>query len=143
MKVLGITWNQKDDELSVDLNIIYENSFDLEPTKRNILKFMASIYDPIRIAVFVMKLKVLFQQICLSKCQWDDILLNDLLSQWFLLRETMKIKLTMPSYYFSPHKINEVNNVNLNGFCDASKKGYAAVIYINGHVPNNECQFRN
>ena len=66
------------------------------------------------------------------------MLSTNLLSQWFLLRETMKIKFTVPRYYFSPYLINEVNNVNLNGFRHVSKKGYVAVIYINGRTPNNE-----
>ena len=139
IKVLGVNWDQCGDKLTFDLNVIYQNSLDLQPTKRNILKLMASIYDPIGIlAVLVMKVKILFQRICLSKSKWDEILSSDLLSKWFLLREIFKITLSVPRYYFSTYSLNEVKNVYINGFCDASKNGYAAVIYINGHAPNNK-----
>ena len=42
LKMLGVNWDQREDKLIFDLNVIYQNSLDLEPTKRNISKLMAS-----------------------------------------------------------------------------------------------------
>ena len=138
-KVLGVNWELKKDEFIIDFNSIYEDSLGSKPTKRNVLKIMAKMYDPLGVsAVLVMSIKNLFQKICFSKCQWDDMLPNELLSEWFTLREAFKLRLSIPRYYFAPHDIDDVKCIQLNGFCDASQKGYAAVIYLHGRAHDNE-----
>ena len=62
LKVLGIDWHKQNDNFIIDLNKIYEAGFELPMTKRNILKIIASIYDPIGIISSVLALfKILFQ----------------------------------------------------------------------------------
>ena len=45
-KVLGITWNDLDDILVFDVKEMFLDALHVDPTKRNILKVVASAYDP-------------------------------------------------------------------------------------------------
>ena len=74
LKVLGIDWHKQNDSFIIDLNKIYEASIELPTTKRNVLKIIASIYDPIGIiSPVVVLFKILFQKISLLKCEWDSV----------------------------------------------------------------------
>ena len=73
LKVLGIDWHKQNDSFIIDLNKIYEADIELPTTKRNVLKIIASIYDPIGIiSPVVVLFKILFQKISLLKCEWDS-----------------------------------------------------------------------
>ena len=64
LKVLGIDWHKQNDSFIIDLNKIYEAGIELPTTKRNVLKIIASIYDPIGIVSPVVVLfKILFQKV--------------------------------------------------------------------------------
>ena len=137
VKVLGVLWDRSNDFLTVNLKQDYFNCDNQVPTKRNVLSVIAGLYDPIGIASPVVFLfKNLFQDICKMQKTWDTVLPNDLLERWLLLRESLNISLSVPRYYFSPHPLSSVTNINLHGFCDASQIGYAAVVYIVGCVDN-------
>ena len=72
-KVLGIDWDENKDILKLGVGEIFKNAEKISPTKRNILKIIASIYDPIGLLQpIVIKLKLLFQEICLLNIAWDD-----------------------------------------------------------------------
>ena len=47
-KVLGVQWNKETDKLNIDLSKL-TSSAKLTPTKRQLLQFIASIYDPVEI----------------------------------------------------------------------------------------------
>ena len=65
-KVLGIAWNEDNDTLILGVNELFESVINIEPTKRNILRVIASVYDPMGyIQPIIIKLKILFQEICL------------------------------------------------------------------------------
>ena len=62
LKVLVIDWHKQNDSFIVNLNKIYEAGIELPTTQRNVLKIIASIYDPIGIiSLVVILLKILFQ----------------------------------------------------------------------------------
>ena len=66
-KVLGILWDKQSDQLIFDFNDI-RSKFIEKPTKRSIIQSLASIYDPLGlIAPFIVKMKILFQDICVKK----------------------------------------------------------------------------
>ena len=46
-KVLGIRWNEVEDYLIMGVKEVSELAKDLKPTKRNVMKVIASIYDPV------------------------------------------------------------------------------------------------
>ena len=63
--VICIIWNDLDDILVFDVKEMFKDALHINPTKRNILKVIASAYDPIRVLQPIwIKLKILFQNIC-------------------------------------------------------------------------------
>ena len=61
-KVLRTNWNLEEDS-------------SLEPTKRNILRIAAKLFDPLPLISPVMVLlRMLLQELCLNKCEWDSLI---------------------------------------------------------------------
>ena len=49
----------------------------VKPTKRNILAIISSIYDPVGyLQPITVQLKILFQEICKVKVEWDDVVVK-------------------------------------------------------------------
>ena len=68
-------------------------------------------------------LKVLFQNVCLTKYGWDDPLTGEHQKVWYQwLNDFEKVRcIRIPRYYFTGFE-GEVNSANLHGFGDVSKK---------------------
>ena len=129
LKVLGIDWDKQNDSFVIDLNKIYEAGIKRPMTKRNVLKIIASIYDPIISPVVVVLFKILFQKILLLKCEWDSDLNLGLAPKWEKLLNSLKeMTFTVPRFYF--HYFNSTTVFYLHAFLDASKLAYATVIYL-------------
>ena len=66
--MLGVKWNCKSDTFHLDLVHIAERVEGLEPTKRNVLSLLASLFDPLGlISPVTVSMKILFQETCSSK----------------------------------------------------------------------------
>ena len=71
-RVLGVKWNCELDTFHLDLAHIAKRAEGLEPTKRNVLSLLASLFDPLGLISPVMvSIKILFQEICGKKFEWD------------------------------------------------------------------------
>ena len=72
-KILGVSWLIKEDHLLFDFCDLLKEFIEIENvTKTTILKFVASIFDPLGIiAPAVVKIKLLFQKLCSLKIDWD------------------------------------------------------------------------
>ena len=67
-KVLGVKWNCEADTFHLDLAHIAKRAEGLEPTKRNVLSLLASLFDPLGlISPVTVSMKILFQETCSSK----------------------------------------------------------------------------
>ena len=76
-------WNKKNDTLCFDFSDVIELSKSLEPSKRNVLKILAMFYDPLGILQpILISLKVLFQNLCKQKFEWDEIISDEFKSEW-------------------------------------------------------------
>ena len=65
--ILGLQWDKSSDEMIFDVNKICKN-IPTVITKRSIIQFLASIYDPLGlINPLIVKLKNLFQDMCTEK----------------------------------------------------------------------------
>ena len=90
-KVLGISWTAENDMLSFDLaQILRESLKAVVITKRNVLKTVSSIYDPLGLlSPAVVSLKMLFQEVCTHKIAWDKPLPTDFVNKWIRTLERL------------------------------------------------------
>ena len=78
-KVLGIKWDEIGDVLVIDMTEFLSNSPVKNFTRRNMLATVASFYDPLGlIQLWVILMKVLFQQATKLNLGWDDALPHDI-----------------------------------------------------------------
>ena len=129
-KVLGYIWNPKADTLELQRSKTLES--EMEPTKRNVLKQIASVYDPLGLlSPITIRGKVLLQQVWGKHLDWDDPLDQEDASEWQEIRDDLlkiqnihirrSVCLSDPEYE---------KGYTLVCFCDASNKAYATSVYL-------------
>ena len=124
-------WDCTSDEFIFSFEHIVERAEMLEPTKRNVLSILASLYDPLGlVSPVVVSLKVLFQELCADKVSWDQGLSGERLRIWEgWISELKRVKeMRFPRCVYGENKVTAKNS--LIGFADASSKAYCAVIYF-------------
>ena len=130
-KTLGILWDKGKDEFVFRFNEMCASSDKMKCTKRNVLAKIASIYDPIGyLSPIVVKLKALFQKICISKGDWDSLIDNELQKEWQLwINDAISTELRFTRCYL-PSPILNINAFQIHTFFDSSKMAFAAVSYL-------------
>ena len=131
-KILGVLWNPQTDRFNFSVSDIAQAAPIVEPTKRNVISVAGRFYDPLGfLAPVVLRFKLLFQKLCVSKMDWDQPLTGSLLEEWHSLVSDLQrdILVSIPRCYFDGIEGNPVS-LTLCGFCDASTKAYAAVVYL-------------
>ena len=127
-KVLGIVWNIKEDTLAINVDrISAEMSNSL--TKRELLKVVGQVYDPVGwVEPFILLPKLLFQEVSGKNLKWDDKLPEGVMERWVAWKEQIpdlkeiKIpRMIVPCQY---------DRLELHGFGDASSKAYATCVYL-------------
>ena len=79
-KILGLTWDKTEDKLNIQTSNVYKESAEYLVSKRNVLKTVASLYDPIGvISPIVILFKLFFQKLVGWKCSWDEELPSNLI----------------------------------------------------------------
>ena len=131
-KVLGVRWDTSSDQLLFNLEEIASTAKVLTPTKRTIVSLVGSFYDPLGyLAPVVVHFKIFLRQLCKAKLDWDQPLPPELLKEWMVLSQSLQY--TQPSSitrgYLSGLQ-GEPISYTLCGFCDASEKAYAGVVYL-------------
>ena len=110
VKVLGVTWNTVTDELLFDFSELYKYGRALPETKRSVLKLTAKIFDPIGfLTPFTIEMKILLQELCLEKVDWDGELQGDSgLNSWTLLLEELRCLSSANSSLLFPINSSEI-----------------------------------
>ena len=131
-KVLGLNWNITHDTFIFKLFLLSEFAKELKPTKRNILRVKAKLFDLMGIlSPFIVLMKILFQEICLGRYGWDTLLpphLEQLWRKWLTDLEKVRVIIVPRCIY---HGISEqIVSYSLHTYGDASLKAYCAAIYI-------------
>ena len=129
VKVLGLNWNTKSDEFYFEYDELYDYAINLPLSKRSVLKVTAKIFDPIGILTpFTIGMKILFQELCVQKHEWDGELQSNLLKAWksYLCQLKQLCDIKIPRCYFS----SVPKEKQYHAFSDASKLAYAAVVYV-------------
>ena len=100
------------------------------PTKRQLVKYFASIYDPFGLlSPYVVKLKILFQRVCNDKIPWDRVLSSELLTEWTLIRNDLLScsEIVVDRWC---HILKDVDRVEVHGLCDACPRAYGGCVYV-------------
>ena len=140
-KVLGLSWNKAEDTFKFSFTELLKLNIDV-PTKRDILRFIASIYDPLGlINPVVVKFKMLFQKLCVGSFSWEDKLCGELLQEWNSLLNDISITnyLSVPRWCISSPFYSNAIKFELHGFSDASLKAYGCCIYLCSIFNDNHC----
>ncbi|XP_066929853.1 uncharacterized protein [Clytia hemisphaerica] len=132
-KVLGLPWNKGNDKFFLNFQNSLHSAEFLLPTKRNVIQFTSSIFDPLGlINPLIVKLKILFQDICISNTDWDETIPTELISVWqqilLDLKEIKDISFLRPYCYTTND--DPVVSRELHGFSDASKRAYGCCVYL-------------
>ena len=140
-KVLGCEWDYEADVIAVDLMSVVQRAEGLPATKRNTLRLLAGVYDPLGlISPITVSVKVIFQEICRQKCGWDEQLEGGFkkgVEGWIKdLIDCHKIEVKRCIY---DHPREEVEECSLHGFADASKKAYCGVVYLVYRTQEGRC----
>ena len=100
----------------------------MTPTKRVVLSEIARLFDPLGWLAPVIELpKLSMQDLWLLKLEWDTPLKREILSHWIDFRNSLSILPKLIIRHFA--QIKEDEPWSLHGFCDTSKRAYAAVLY--------------
>ncbi|XP_022824061.1 uncharacterized protein LOC111354747 [Spodoptera litura] len=122
-KTLGLCWDHKSDTFHFNWPVARGK----HPTKRSLLSEISKFYDPLGwLSPITVKAKLLFQKLWITKLGWDEQVPSDIATEW--------LKLNTELTYIKSMKLNRwigdtQQRVELLGFCDASEKAYACVIY--------------
>lgn len=134
VKTLGIDWQPTTDEFRIK---VQQSSSELVYTKRTLLAEAARLFDPLGwVAPSVIIAKIIFQKLWLLGLSWDDPLPVAVNDEWKEFRknlsrlENIKIPRWVSTY-------TTTTDVQLHGFCDASERAYAAVLYLRVADQNN------
>ena len=131
-KVLGIPWDNKNDTLTFDLTKIGKGIQVNKPTKRVILSSLAALFDPLGLLSPIgVQARVLFQNLCVGKVDWDDPIPREKEEEWNeWINGLDQVKsISIPRSVFSEIE-GEGSHFELHGFGDASVKAYSALIYL-------------
>ena len=125
-KTLGIAWDSRKDVMAAQVQLPdYYVS-----TKRGIVSDTAKSFDILGwLAPFILRMKVLFQQLWKLKIGWDTPLDDDLAAKHQEWREQLPLLklITLPRCYFTA---GTTTSVQLHGFSDASEAAFAAAVYL-------------
>jgi hypothetical protein len=105
------------------------SSTDKPLTRRKILSDIAKLFDPIGwLAPVVITAKIMMQDLCKLDIGWDDAVPSQLQESWIKYKTDLKTleELKIPRCI----QPKSHNRIALIGFCDASEKAYAAVVYL-------------
>ncbi|XP_055613926.1 uncharacterized protein LOC129760310 [Uranotaenia lowii] len=147
-RVLGLLWDPSTDELSFSTemkpevhHLIQQNK---NPTKRQVLRCVMSLYDPLGIlAPYTIHGRILIQELWRSKIGWDEPLKPEAYNrwtQWFRVIEHIS-NIRISRCYFPCADIATYENTELHVFVDASEVAYCCVLYLRtfNHEADPQC----
>lgn len=124
-------WNITQDRFCFGIGEVACTTENLEPTKRNAVSVTAKFFDPLGVVSPVTILfKIYCQQLCEAKVGWDKPLTGSLLENWDHLLSVLRSAgdIVIPRCLLCDTA--QPTSVRLVGFCDASTKAYAAIVYM-------------
>lgn len=135
LKILGLSWLPRTDYFTFKVAVE-----DRRCTKRTILSEIARIFDPLGLlSPVTFFAKYLMQLLWVSGTAWDDEAPENIALEW----QVFKVQLPSLSSVLVPRRmVREFTTLELHGFCDASERGFCAVIYLRTLDDNGACNVR-
>ena len=101
-------------------------------TRRGLLSVVCSLYDPLDfVAPIVLPAKVIRQDLCRRRLEWDDPIPDDERNRWLSwLEDLAKLEQLSVDRCLKSPSFGKVVSVQLRHFSDASQQGYGAVSYL-------------
>ena len=130
--VLGICWNNAGDYFTFHEKGILNSTSNIRPTKRNILSVAGTLYDPPGLmSPFLVRIKILIQQLWERGLEWDELIPKDLRVIWDEWKSELHLlgNIKIPRYVGSTHPAS-VTPIELHTFGDASEAAYASAAYL-------------
>ena len=129
-RALGVLWDPKQDVLQIKTV-----SKEVPNTKRGILAFVSSIFDPLGIlSPSLIEPKQIIQDLWKQNIGWDEQIPAEILQRWQKWKSTLKklesVKISR-WYHTSPN-----DTIEIHIFSDASSIAYGAVSYLRISRPN-------
>ncbi|XP_063626410.1 uncharacterized protein LOC134798006 [Cydia splendana] len=122
LKILGLSWLPKEDTFTFKTSLN-----DCRCTKRSILSDIARIFDPLGLlSPVVFFAKYLIQLLWVSGVDWDSEVPIAIAQEWRKFKSQLA---EMSSLSIPRRMVVSFVSLQLHGYCDASEKGYCAVIY--------------
>ncbi|XP_018403530.1 PREDICTED: uncharacterized protein LOC108780351 [Cyphomyrmex costatus] len=132
-RVLGIHWDQNNDELC----FFHEDNVDYSSiSKRVILSGTARLYDSLGLlGPVIVVAKIIMQELWQAGHQWDESVSQDIQSRWMKLRsqlvELNELRVPRCVKFTADPRL-----VQVHWFCDASQRAYGACIYLRTETTN-------
>lgn len=133
-KTLGLGWLNKADQFFFTSKIKDDTS---NSSKRSILSTISQIYDPLGLlAPVIIVAKIMIQKLWLCKIGWDDPLPKTIQLNWtsFVKSLSNLSKLRIPRHV----KAENIAEVELHVFTDASESAYGACAYIRSYASKSD-----
>lgn len=126
-KTLGVQWHPNTDEF---LFLPAEFKEARKWTKRTILSDISRLFDPLGwLSPCVIVAKMFMQKLWLLQAGWDEQLSKNVVEEWLSIRQQFIIScaVKIPRWV---GLTNSNQHISLQGFCDASEKAMASVVFI-------------
>ncbi|XP_061716627.1 uncharacterized protein LOC133524559 [Cydia pomonella] len=121
LKILGLLWQPKSDTFSFKTSNV-----ECRCTKRSILSEIVRIFDPLGfLSPVVFLAKYLMQLLWSSGLHWDEDVPEPIAEEWLKL----KSQLSCLSSLSIPRRMVLSHDIQIHGFCDASERGYCAIVF--------------
>ena len=128
---LGRNWNVESVSFIFDVDVTQKETTK-GITRRHVLSTAASLFDPLGfLAPILLIPKLVMQQLCRMKLDWDDAAPDDLKKQWLdWIDEMPLLKEQQIRRCLKPQQTSGPFNTELHYFSDASESAYGAVCYV-------------
>ena len=124
---LGVKWDLDKDTFGFRMKEKFQPS-----TRRGILSYISSFYDPLGFAApFVLKRKQILQGLCCDEFGWDDPIPDYVVDEWECWKSSLKHleEVKIPRCFKTP-AFGKVTEASLHHFSDACDYGYAMCSYL-------------
>ena len=134
-RALGLLWCVESDSFKFKMEVKQHSL-----TRRGMLSTTSSVYDPLGfLSPVTLSAKMLQQELCRRNCRWDDVILPDIVQQWEVWLQDVKLLSSFKAERcLKPENFGDPVCSQLHHFADASKDGYGTVGYIRLKNPRGE-----